>query len=247
MNRELEDITKEAAFHERLREAMEIRHLRQSDLCEITGIPKSAMSQYVKGSFEPKQDRLWAIAKALNVNEAWLMGYANIGMERKGAGEMGSGILHQMNMEALEEGGVDISHTDQYPQNPKVPLLKEKASGYPLRSAENIERYITVPDGIRADFAIICRDDQMDGKQFHQNDIIYVKYDDCEMFKSGTVAVLRKRDDTLCLRRIYQLKDNEEVLGVQIVCDNGNYPPVVQKDLQGYEVFGYAVGISRKL
>lgn len=247
MSRELQDVSKEATFHERLIEAMQIRNLRQSDLCEITGIPKSAMSQYVKGSFEPKQDRLWAIAKALNVNEAWLMGYACIRMERKGAGEMGSGILHQMNMEALEEGGVDISHTDQYPQNPKVPLLKEKASGYPLRSAENIERYITVPDGIRADFAIICRDDQMDGKQFHQNDIIYVKYDDCEMFKSGMVAVLRKRDDTLCLRRIYQLKDNEEVLGVQIVCDNGNYPPVVQKNLQGYEVFGYAVGISRKL
>lgn len=247
MNRELEDITKEAAFHERLREAMEIRHLRQSDLCEITGIPKSAMSQYVKGSFEPKQDRLWAIAKALNVNEAWLMGYANIGMERKGAGEMDSGILHQMNMEALEEGGVDISHTDQYPQNPKVPLLKEKASGYPLFSAENIERYVMVPDGIRADFAIICRDNRMDGTQFHQNDIIYAKYNVCEIFGSETAVILKQNDDTLCLRRIYQLKDGEEVLGVQIVCDNSNYPPVVQKDLQGYEVFGYAVGIFRKL
>lgn len=247
MSRELQDVSKEATFHERLIEAMQIRNLRQSDLCEITGIPKSAMSQYVKGSFEPKQDRLWAIAKALNVNEAWLMGYAGVRIERKGAGEMGSGILHRMNMEALEEGGVDVSHTDQYPQNPKVPLLKERVSGQLLLSAENIERYITVPDGIRADFAIICRDDRMDGKQFHQNDIIYAEYDDWEMFRSGTVAVLRKSDDTLCLRRIYQLKDNEEVLGVQIVCDNGNYPPVVQKDLQGYEVFGYAVGISRKL
>ena len=67
---------------ERLREALEIRNLRQSDLCELTGIPKSAMSQYVSGAFEPKQDRVELIAKALNVTEAWLMGY-EFPMERK--------------------------------------------------------------------------------------------------------------------------------------------------------------------
>ena len=76
---------------ERLREALEIRNLRQSDLCELTGIPKSAMSQYVSGAFEPKQDRVELIAKALNVTEAWLMGY-EFPMERKPLGVMGSGI-----------------------------------------------------------------------------------------------------------------------------------------------------------
>jgi transcriptional regulator with XRE-family HTH domain len=60
---------------ERLREALGLRDLRQSDLCELTGIPKSAMSQYVSGAFEPKQDRVELMAKALNVTEAWLMGY----------------------------------------------------------------------------------------------------------------------------------------------------------------------------
>lgn len=76
---------------ERLREALEIRNLRQSDLCELTGIPKSAMSQYVSGAFEPKQDRVELIAKALNVTEAWLMGY-EFPMERKPLVVMGSGI-----------------------------------------------------------------------------------------------------------------------------------------------------------
>lgn len=33
------------------------------------------MSQYLHGSFEPKQQNLYALAKALDVSEAWLMGY----------------------------------------------------------------------------------------------------------------------------------------------------------------------------
>lgn len=60
---------------QRLREAMEVRHLRQTDLCRATGIPKSAMCQYLKGDFSPKAGRLRLLAKALCVNEAWLSGY----------------------------------------------------------------------------------------------------------------------------------------------------------------------------
>ena len=62
-------------FNMRLKEAMNIRAITQSELCEKTGIPKSAMSQYISGNFKPKQNRTHSLAKALNVNEAWLMGY----------------------------------------------------------------------------------------------------------------------------------------------------------------------------
>nr|DAP64837.1 MAG TPA: bifunctional HTH-domain containing protein/aminotransferase [Caudoviricetes sp.] len=63
------------SFSSRLQEAMNIRDVKQADLCALTQIPKSAMSQYVNGAFEPKQDRLWKLAHALQVSEAWLMGY----------------------------------------------------------------------------------------------------------------------------------------------------------------------------
>ncbi len=72
-----------AEFYQQLKKAMNIRNISQTELCEKTGIPKSAMSQYISGSFKPKQKRTFLIANALNVNEAWLMGYDDIPMEKK--------------------------------------------------------------------------------------------------------------------------------------------------------------------
>lgn len=60
---------------ERLKEAMELRKMRAVDLSEKTGIPKGAISYYTSGKSRPKADRLYAIAQALNVSEAWLLGY----------------------------------------------------------------------------------------------------------------------------------------------------------------------------
>jgi transcriptional regulator with XRE-family HTH domain len=65
----------------RIRKALTIRGMKQSELCQITKIPKSAISQYISGCFEPKQDRIYLIAKTLSVSEAWLMGY-DVPMER---------------------------------------------------------------------------------------------------------------------------------------------------------------------
>lgn len=60
---------------ERLTTALEQQHMTQAELCEKTGISRSTMSQYCSGSFRPKADKLQRIAKALHVNEAWLLGY----------------------------------------------------------------------------------------------------------------------------------------------------------------------------
>lgn len=40
-----------------------------------TGIPKVTLSYYMSGKTEPKADRIYTLAKELNVSEAWLMGF----------------------------------------------------------------------------------------------------------------------------------------------------------------------------
>lgn len=69
-------------FSHRLKDALDIRQLKQSDLVEKTGIGKSAISQYLSGKYEAKQTNIYKIASALNVSEAWLMGY-DVPIERK--------------------------------------------------------------------------------------------------------------------------------------------------------------------
>lgn len=59
---------------ERIKEGMELRGLKQTDLVEATGISKGALSSYISGRYIPKQNNIYLIAKALNVSEAWLMG-----------------------------------------------------------------------------------------------------------------------------------------------------------------------------
>lgn len=66
----------------RIKKALQLKGMKQSELCKLASIPKSSLSQYLSGDFEPKQDRIYLIAKALNVSEAWLMGF-DVPMERQ--------------------------------------------------------------------------------------------------------------------------------------------------------------------
>lgn len=62
-------------FAKRLKQILHEKGLKQTDLARMTGIDKSLISNYVSGKYKAKQDNLYLIAKALNVSEAWLMGY----------------------------------------------------------------------------------------------------------------------------------------------------------------------------
>lgn len=73
-----------------IKKIMDERGIRQVDIlnlaapyCEKYNVKmnKSDLSQYCSGKTEPNQDKLFVLGAALNVNEAWLMGY-DVPMER---------------------------------------------------------------------------------------------------------------------------------------------------------------------
>jgi len=70
-----------STISQRIKEALTLRNLKQADLVELTGIGKSSISTYISGAYEPKQKNIYKIAKALNVDESWLMGN-DVPMER---------------------------------------------------------------------------------------------------------------------------------------------------------------------
>ncbi len=67
---------------QRIASALAIRGMKQADLCKLAKVPKSSLSLYLSEAYEPKQDRIFDIARVLNVDEAWLMGY-DVPMERQ--------------------------------------------------------------------------------------------------------------------------------------------------------------------
>ena len=80
---------------DRLNQIMSERNLKQVDIIRMAQpycisfkvkLGRNDLSQYLSGKVEPRQNKLYILAKALNVNEAWLMGY-DVPRERKEDGE----------------------------------------------------------------------------------------------------------------------------------------------------------------
>ena len=66
---------KKVEIKDRIKEALELRNLTQAELASKAHIDKGQLSSYLSGKYKPRQNNIEALATALNVNEAWLMGY----------------------------------------------------------------------------------------------------------------------------------------------------------------------------
>jgi transcriptional regulator with XRE-family HTH domain len=86
-------------FGQRLREARVAAGLSQSELEDISGIPKARLSRYENGHVEPSIQTLARLSRALNVSEASLLG------DQRAILEDFFTVLH--------ERGVRISSSDQ--------------------------------------------------------------------------------------------------------------------------------------
>lgn len=62
-------------FINRLKSVMADHKISQNELAKRTGIRQSSISDWLNDKYEPKQDKVYLLAKALNVSPAWLLGY----------------------------------------------------------------------------------------------------------------------------------------------------------------------------
>ena len=136
------------SFKNRMKLAMDIAKKTQVDLSRETGIGKSAISQYVSGKYEPKQTGVYQIAKALNVNEAWLMGY-DVPMERVKS--------------TYADNLVKIKTAD-------LPMLNEVEITF--------ETSIESKKNMKADCCIRVKDDSMRGVRIQKGDVVFIKKQD---------------------------------------------------------------------
>ena len=60
---------------QRLRKAMDAKGKKQADLVRETSLDRGSISSYLSGKYEPKQKAIYKLSQALDVSEAWLLGY----------------------------------------------------------------------------------------------------------------------------------------------------------------------------
>lgn len=88
----------ELIIRNRIREALQIRNMKQVELSEKTGIAKGTINNWLNNRYQPKQTPLVKMAKALDVSELWLAGYdvpMNRPVEQKKSDELAQ-LIHSM-------------------------------------------------------------------------------------------------------------------------------------------------------
>lgn len=209
-------------FHERLRKCLNDKtSITATSLADKIGLSKQAISMYASGSRKPKRPTIKAIAEALNVNEAWLMGY-DVPMERQDTSQ----ILIASNIIPI-------------PKTKKVPLLGTIACGEPILATENIESYVDMDSDIHADFALRCQGDSMINARIMDGDIVFIRKQD--KVENGEIAAVLMDDcseSQATLKRVYISDDK-----IRLCAENPNYQDMIffEEDMNKVRIIGKAI------
>lgn len=172
----------------RLRQIMQERGIKQVDLVRMCApyareynisMGKSAISQYVSGKSLPAQRQLSALGQALNVSEAWLMGFD---------------VPRERTTTAAANADAALTVPGLYPvHKKKFPVLGKIACGEPVFAEENRNAFIMSSDDIDADFCLVASGDSMAGAHIEDGDIVFVK--ETDVVPNGQIAVVLIGDE----------------------------------------------------
>lgn len=203
----------------RLKETLQNKNIKQAQLARESGITPSSISDWLKGKYFPKQDKINKLAEILNVNPMWLAGQE---------------ISSNKNITS----DVDFSDESFYPEINKIPLIGEICAGDGIFAEENLEDYIYINDVNNADFALTVQGDSMIEAGIFDGDIVFIKKK--PIVNNGRIAaVLLLDSNEASLKKFYKKEDH-----ILLQPCNSFYEPIITKDVL---VIGECVGVFRKL
>lgn len=199
------------SISKRLKEALDMRGMKQTDLVKMTGIGKSSISTYLSGDYEPKQRNIYKLAKALNVNEAWLMGY-DVNPERKNV----SSISNDYSPNVTED-------------TTSFPVIGEIAAGYDHIATEDWEGdTIDIPNSYLAghspkDFFVLrIVGDSMYPLYHHGDKVLILKQS--TLNESGDIGAIIYDNEIATLKKIEYIKGED---WLRLVPINPLYKPEI--------------------
>lgn len=216
---------KTATFAQRLREGLDLRGMKQIELATRSGISKYSISHYLKGDWEGKQDAVYELARALNVSEAWLMGY-DVPAERSAPK-----VSVQLDKKpTIPPGFMPL------PKMRKVPLIGAIACGDPITAIQNREGDVNAPVDMRCDFALKCQGESMIGACIHDGDVVYIRIQ--PEVENGEIAAVRIGEEAT-LKRVYLHNDY-----IELRPENPAFESIIRRreEMNDVQIEGKAVG-----
>lgn len=213
---------KTATFAERLKELLTLKHITQAELSRRSGVGKSSITHYIKGDWEGKQDAVYAIAKATNVEYAWLMG-------------------HDVPMEAQAP-----SNAIPYEPTGVRPVVGRIAAGAPVVAVEDIEGYepVDVPDPENY-YWLRVEGRSMINAGILPGDLALIRMQNCA--DNGNIVACRVNGDEATLKRFEQQGDTVFLLPENTDPEYKKYIIPVKEFETGYAaILGVLVETKRK-
>lgn len=213
---------KKTTTSERLKCLMSERQLRQVDILNLckpycekynVKVDKNHISQYINGKAEPRQDKLSILAMALDVDEAWLIGF-DVPMKKT------SDPL--------------TPKSNGYP-TVRIPVLGDVAAGVPILAQQDIIGYEDIPADMAKTgeyFGLKIKGDSMEPK-IHDNDIVIVKsMSDAE---NNDIVIAMINNEATC-KRLHKYSNS-----VVLTAINSDYKPIEVTPDENIQILGKVV------
>lgn len=193
------------SFGERIEEGLSLRKIKAIDLARITGISRGAISSYINGRWKAKQNNVFLIAQALNVNEAWLLGY-DVPHDR---------LSNDFSPSEINNTIFDTDTLNFAKKGVRIPILGQVVAGIPIDAIEDIEGYEEITQEMAATGEFFClrvKGDSME-PTFKEGDILVIRQQPCVDSNEIAIVIVNGNEGT-----VKRIKKSEA--GITLIGDN---------------------------
>ena len=153
--------------------------LTLEDVAKRVGVSPATISRWESGDIaNMRRDRIAALAEALQISPAVIMGW---------------------------DIDTPIPPGAHRPQFKKVPMLGYAAAGQPLEDINQDTPYYDVENKYDVDFCITVRGDSMINAGINDGDIVFIK--SMSEVLNGKIACVEIDNEKVCLKRFYKSED----------------------------------------
>lgn len=170
----------------RLKAVMDTKEISAAELSRLSGIRASSISDYLNAKYEPKQDKIDLMARALNVSPAWLMGY-----------------------------NTEESPT-RHAKGIRIPVLGRVAAGIPIEAIEDIDEWEEIPEAMAKNgeyFALRIKGESMSPKLQPGDIVIVKKQNDVD---TGDTAIVLVNGNDATVKQIKKTEAGIMLVGLNL-------------------------------